>query len=215
MNIVNHPRLIKKFTVAAVICLASVVHANITYQLEPGSTITPYNGAYPTGPSEPLTGTFTWLLEYGAFQPTSLTFQSSSFLLTLNMTNNDLATSIFPSTQTSYFGADVLDLVGDHNSPLALNSLISLGSYEGLANSPTRLVYPVVYLGPIGAGSVIAELHLVAEQVPEPKAQALTLIGLILFASLKLRRWLGKIITTYDWIASHEDRQQISPLVVV
>ena len=85
-----HPR---QFVTIAVVCCCFALAAKAqTYQymLEPGSTITRYLGVTPIGPTEPLTGTFTWAPagydgewdEY-YWQTSELDFQSPSYHLTL------------------------------------------------------------------------------------------------------------------------------------
>src|SRR5262249_12856414 len=71
----------------------------LTYVLLPGSTITPTSGSTPTGPTEPLTGTFQLVgpdLGNG-FDAVALSFASPSFSITLNLTAlNDLETFVSP-----------------------------------------------------------------------------------------------------------------------
>jgi len=66
------PRFLTFIFMAAVMCFASAVRAQ-TYQyiLEPGSTITPSYFANPIGPTEPLSGTFSWtFVGYDAYWST-------------------------------------------------------------------------------------------------------------------------------------------------
>jgi hypothetical protein len=196
MNILNCLRPLRKAAVVSAMCLACIARADILYQLEPGSTITPGSIGQPSGPSEPLTGTFTWQLgelgpNSGAFYETSLTLQSPSFLLTLDTTHNNLGTSIFPATQTSYFAAVVDGSgVGLPASPLEIASF-GLGSYEGPSVSPTRLLYSELYLAPYAGGGILATISFEAMQVPEPKALALASVGLALLAGRRLRPWIA------------------------
>ena len=109
--------------IAAAICLVYPAQADLLYMLQPGSTITPYHNGAPSGPSEPLSGTFTWYLYttgpgFAGFDATSLTFQSASFVLTLDSTAaNQFGTSLFADTQTSYF-SEVVDWDGLPGVPL-------------------------------------------------------------------------------------------------
>ena len=71
----------------ALLAAGSLDASPINYVLQSGSTITPYYGATPTGPTEAMTGGFTWqLTDSSHFQATALQFQSPSFTLTLNTT---------------------------------------------------------------------------------------------------------------------------------
>jgi hypothetical protein len=182
--------------VAAAVCLASPAQADLLYLLQPGSTITPYYQGNPSGPSEQLSGTFRWQLYtsepgFASFDATSLTFQSASFLLTLNTTTaNDLGSSLFSNTQTSYFG-EVVDGVGIPASPLEISSTVG-GTYEGPLESPTRLGYPELHLYPKSGGSDLALISFEAVQVPEPTALGLLLIGLALLTGRRLGLWVAE-----------------------
>jgi hypothetical protein len=190
MKIANYLRLKREIIIVAAICLASPAQADLFYELQPGSTITPYNGGNPSGPSESLTGTFAWQLYtvgpgFAGFDATSLTFQSASWLLTLDTTPaNDLGTSLFSDTHTSYFG-EIVNRVGIPAPLLEISG--SIGNYEGPLDSPTRLIYSELYLSPRSGGPALAAISFQAVQVPEPNLLALLLIGLALFAGRRLR----------------------------
>jgi hypothetical protein len=113
----------------------------LTYVLLPGSTITPTSGSTPTGPTEPLTGTFRLVgpdLGNG-FDAVALSFASPSFSITLNLTAlNDLETFVSPISSLSIF-AEIVDLVGLSPSPA---ELAGSGTYLGPSSSPTFLSYP-------------------------------------------------------------------------
>lgn len=175
-------RLMRNAVVGAALCLTFSAQADLTYVLQPGSTITPYYNGNPTGPAEPLTGTFVWQpydtkSSLASFNATSLIFQSPSFLLTLDDTIIDkLLTSIFPATQTTYFGA-IVDGVGISASPLEIAG--PLGSYEGLTDSPVHLSYSNQYLTPYGGGYHLAIISFEAVQVPEPSTWGLLALGVV------------------------------------
>src|SRR5438876_6294392 len=79
------------------------------YELLPDNTVTPHDGATPTGPSESLTGSFSWtpviprgIVDSMQFDITSLTFNSQSYVLTLNNSSQpDNTTKIGPSGDTA------------------------------------------------------------------------------------------------------------------
>lgn len=140
----------------------------LRYVLAPGSTITPYAEGTPVGPPEPLAGSFEWV-QYdcgGAgflfcFAASYLDFESQSFSITLNTALNDLSSSVFANpTRLTFFG-EVVDVDGLEVPTGRLFSQ-SDGSYSGPPDRPTALYYPNVRLGPIGAGSFVARLELIA-----------------------------------------------------
>jgi hypothetical protein len=146
----------------------------VTYVLLPGSTITPTSGSTPTGPTEPLTGTFQLVgpdLGNG-FDAVALSFASSSFSITLNLTAlNDLETFVSPISSLSIF-AEIVDLVGLSPSPA---ELVGSGTYLGPSSSPTFLSYPLLSISNVGIPP-FATLSFSASVVPEPP-------GWLLFAT--------------------------------
>jgi hypothetical protein len=162
--------------------------------LLPGSTITPFLGANQIGPTEPLSGSFTWRREslagdHAVFDATFLHFQSASFLLTLNMTPiNNFGSGVWTEMNATTF-AEVVDVVGLSTSPLLMSSLsgppMAAGIYDGPVTSPTRLVYPDLVLGPVDGGLSQARVSFTAVLVPEPEMPALLLAGIVLFVG----RW--------------------------
>lgn len=191
MNIMKHVYQKGCVGIAALVVLAAARGANLHYEVQPGSTITPWFLGQPTGPTESLRGRFAWhqyekAPGYAAFDATSLVLQSISFRLTLNETPaNDLGTSLFESTHTSYFG-EVVDWAGVAGVPLEISGVM-VGVFAGPLTSPERLEYPELFLTPHAGGFHLARIALVAVQVPEPRAQLWVLIALGLMAGW---RWI-------------------------
>jgi len=87
--------------IAASYCVASAASAQTyEYVLEPGSTITPSYYGTPVGPTEPLSGTFSWtFVSFDStfstynFNTTALNFYSPSYTLTLNSSPDNGGTS--------------------------------------------------------------------------------------------------------------------------
>ena len=150
------------------------------YMLEPGSTITPSFYANPVGPTEPLTGTFSWtFVLYDAywstvnFSTTALSFQSPSFTLTL-------ASGASGGTSTAgpwaAFEANVNATGAPLTSPLHFVPWpANDGTFEGDPFMPSRLVFLHERLDP----AVGALVSFTAVLVPEPAATALTTLGLV------------------------------------
>ena len=151
------------------ICLsiATNTHAAdvLSYTLLPGSTITPYFGGTPIGPTEPLTGNFDWI-EFDTastligFDATHLDFQSESFRIRLNATVNGLGTAVFfPDSCLTYFD-EIVDLEGLGTSVGELSSFDNNGCYSGPPDHPRSLTYPNLGINPVGGG-LLVEVRLV------------------------------------------------------
>ncbi len=139
---------------------------NLHYTLLPGSTVTPYLGAMPIGPPEPLTGSFDWIrVDTGTtvigFDATHLDFRSNSFLITLNTTVNDLFTAVFPDSCLTYFG-ETVDLTGLGAPVGEMLSSDDNGCYSGPPEQPHSLSYPDVSISPVGGGPFVARLSIIA-----------------------------------------------------
>src|SRR5437016_14363387 len=97
-------------------CARWAAAQDATYVLDPGSTITPVSGATAIGPTEVLSGSFTWhpspfLTNAEAFKATALVFQSASFTLVLDTTSaNNLDSDTFSDGRT--FFSEVVDATG-------------------------------------------------------------------------------------------------------
>jgi hypothetical protein len=152
--------------------------AILTYVLQPGATITRYEGSVPIGPTESMSGTFSWvqiksgLANYVAFDATALDFQSASYHLTLNTTVNNRASSARRSPQEVAFG-EIVDAVGLSTTPLDTYTVPDWGTYDGPAESPTVLTFAEIRLGPPQGGPWAAKISFTAVQVPEPTTLAL------------------------------------------
>ena len=138
----------------------------LSYTLLPGSTITPYLGAVPIGPTEPLAGRFDWIqVDTGTsvigFDATYLNFRSASFSITLDTAVNDLATSVFPDSCLTYFG-EIVDLEGLGASVGVMESADNNGCYAGPPDHPDSLSYPDVSIAPVGGGLFVARVRITA-----------------------------------------------------
>ena len=158
--------------IAAFFIQAPAKAITLTYQLLPGATITPYLGATPTGPTEPLSGSFNWTGpvnsgSYAVWNATALSFSSPSFLLTLNETAvNDVATSVFANPVKTYF-SEVVNIEG-MPIDVARISVWDEGTYVGTPSLPTLLIYPELRISPPNGGYWYARITFTAQLVPEP-----------------------------------------------
>jgi len=158
-------------TLVQLVCLGIVTDTRaadvISYTLVSGSTITPYFGATPIGPTELLTGNFDWI-QYDCggddvlfcFDATRLDFESQSFSIHLNTTMNIYASSVFVDSSLTYFD-EVVDLTG-LGIPIGHIWSISDGSYSGPPNRPNSLSYPDEGITPVGGGLFVARLSIIA-----------------------------------------------------
>jgi hypothetical protein len=156
--------------IVQVACLAIATNAYaddvLSYILAPGSTITPYFGATPIGPTEPLTGSFDWVrFDTGSsligFDATRLELQSTSFLIELNADMNDLGSVVFPDSCLTFFG-EIVDLEGLGMPVGELSSFGTNSCYSGPPDRPTLLSYPDLRIAPIGGGFFVARLTIIA-----------------------------------------------------
>ena len=187
MNIKNYFRTIGGCLVAAAFCHASPARADLSYAVQPGSTITPYHEGQQSGPSEPLSGSFTWSLisiepnYWAVYNATALDFRSASFHLTLDITPaNNLESSCGFTSQNVGF-AEVLN---SSSLPGAHLQLVGWGSYEGSCDNPTLLTFPGLWVS--SPGGTIAYMSFTLVEVPEPTAPVLLMGGLLLLACRKL-----------------------------
>jgi hypothetical protein len=160
------------------------------YMLEPGSTITPSYYGSPVGPTEPLSGTFSWtFVQYSAtwstvnFATTALDFHSPSFSLTLagHPVNGGTGTAGpwagFEADVTAK-GAPLASAL--HFVPWPAND----GTFEGDPFMPSRLIFLHERLDP----AVGALVSFTAVLVPEPAAAGLVVLGLVAMAGWKRPR---------------------------
>jgi hypothetical protein len=176
----------------AVLCFAPAVRAQtFHYVLEPGSTITPSYYASPVGPTEPLTGTFSWtLVSYDSywstynFNTSELHFQSASYSLTLIPGPYNSGTSA--TSPAAGFTATVTASGGPLTSPLSFVPWpANDGTYEGDPAMPSRLIFLHERLDP----AVGALISFTAVLVPEPSTSAFIALGLVLMAGWKSKRY--------------------------
>ena len=162
-------------------CFAFIAHAQ-TYQyvLQPGSTITPIAGiGNPTGPTEALSGTFSWTYvgdyvfngqdDY-QFVVTALHFSSRSYSLTFN------SNPFNSGTGGGSFAFDpTVDTTGLAGSPASFEG--PQGTYLGNGQDPSQLSISD-YLYP-ASGPPVAAISFVAVPVPEPNALIVFGLGLL------------------------------------
>ena len=150
--------------------------ADITFRLDPGSTLTPFYTGAPSFNTLPLTGTFVWheLGNQGTLQP----FQVSEMNLTAGIYTlkadttpvNDEASDTFTNGVT-YFN-EVLDGTGFPIGTFWATSSSS-GSFTGNFQNPTTISYTNVSLQTVGGGgSLYAIMNFSATAIPEPSSFA-------------------------------------------
>jgi hypothetical protein len=155
--------------------LTVVMGQPLTYQLMSDSTITPASEGIPTGPSQPLTGYFTWVFYSSTgivgsedFNITALSFDSPSYALTLaSGAQPDNTTEIGADGQTT-LNANV-NLAGSPTNPWYLGAYGS-GSYTGSATAPTQLTFSSEGLYSPVNGDNDAILFIDAQLVDSPLA---------------------------------------------
>jgi hypothetical protein len=170
--------------------LAGIAPADVTYVLAPGATITPLSNGSPSGPTEALSGSFTWQDEgfsvgSETFEATALNFSSTDFALTLGTDpGNILESDTFPNGNT--FFLQVVDGAGFSQTLLSLQSIDS-GEFVGSYADPTQVTYTNMKVVPPDGGEFEAEVTFTADAVPEPSSLALIAIGLLALGA-RLRR---------------------------
>jgi hypothetical protein len=152
----------------------------LNYVLMPDSTFTPTIGGDPTGPSQPLTGSFSWvqyipsdILDCNLFTVTALNFQTAGYTLTLADESPDSVTPADPNGQTD-MDADVN--WGGGPAGLYFIGGFAEGTYTGQATAPTELKM-TEGLGIATGGLWQAYLYIDAVAVPEPTTLALSGVG--------------------------------------
>jgi hypothetical protein len=174
----------KPWAIAAACGVALTARAQTyQYMLEPGSTITPTYGIYPIGPSQSLTGTFSWTLvgyeggnmdEY-IWLTSALDLKSASYSLTLSPNGAGSATSGSSNGAglNTWIQAPALSA-----TPVCTLAVPSTGSYEGDPSMPSRLLFYDEYLDPSNGQPYVAHLSFTAVLVPEPSSLVLLALGL-------------------------------------
>jgi hypothetical protein len=178
----------RKMLIACCILLCAVTSQHsvraqeiLSYVLLPDSTFTPHNGAVATGPSQPLTGSFSWVqyipsdvLDCNLFTVTALNFQTTGYSLTLADESPDSVTPSDPNGQTD-MDADV-NWAGGTAGPYFIGGFAE-GTYTGPATAPTGLKMTEGFGGPSNDGLWQAYLYIDAVPVPEPTTLALAGLG--------------------------------------
>jgi len=162
------------------------------YELLPDSTVTPHDGATPTGPSESLTGSFSWspvipssIADSMQFDITSLIFSSPSYLLALNNSSQpDNITKTGPAGDTALNAYVVWQ--GAPQNPYFIGGF-GQGTYVGSAAAPSQLML-TEGLGPSAGGSFVAYVYIDAQLVPEPSTCSLIALVSAGLLILKARR---------------------------
>jgi hypothetical protein len=177
--------------------IATVHGQTYNYELVSDSSISPADGATITGPSEALSGTFSWTFDPGNSNAEIFAYTVTS--LDLMMDNFNMNLSSMPQTggeQTSIGGgaefSAVIDLSGEATGVYQIVS-VDAGSFEGSAGAPTTLEFDSFGLAPFGGGLFVAKGNIDAVLVsvipaPEPSAWAMMLGGLSVLAFWHLRQ---------------------------
>jgi hypothetical protein len=185
------------FTLLALFGMGTNARADITYQLNPGSTLTPFYAGEPTSAPWPLTGTFVWevLPSQGGLQPfqvVQMDLTAGPYSLSADSSPGDDEASDTFSTGGSYFN-EILDTTG-----LLLQQLwttcLAEGTFTGEFSGPTTISYTDVGMGPVGGGGDWeAFLNFSATAVPEPSCMALAVTPIWLLARRRRLSRLGMI----------------------
>lgn len=190
MNIHTLPwnRVSKKAVVACSIIFLAVAslqdvraQAILTYDLLPDSTITPVSDGVPTGPSQSLTGSFSWqqytpsfVVDCNTFFVTDLDFHASGFSLTLTSGSPDSTTPSDPNGQTDMDA--YVNWAGGPPGPYLIGGFAE-GTYTGPATAPTGLKMTEGF-GLASGGLWQDYLYIDATLVPEPSVSLLGIVGL-------------------------------------
>ena len=184
---------------SSVMPMTVVMGQTLTYQLLPSSTITPATEGIPSGPSQPLTGFFTWVPhtpsdveDSDTFNITSLNFTSSTYSLTLaNGSQPDNTTQIGPNGQTG-LNAEV-NLAGSLQNPWFLGAYGN-GSFSGPATAPTRITFNAEGFYSSVSGFNEANLIIDARLIPDQVTNTLKITATILLQAGTNDN--GKAVTT-------------------
>lgn len=189
-------------TTLSIFSTSSILHGQIlTYQLQPGSTITPVPVGGVTYPSEPLSGTFQWLIvgtePNGSplLETASISFSSPSY--SIQLTPGTITTTYLdPPPLSDGSLAGLVTLTGLFPSQAIFQAA---GYYSGPISAPTSVNFSDNSLLALGVAIVsydlrgnyspIADASIVAVLVPEPSTFAiLSLAAIGLIASQRFSR---------------------------
>ena len=136
--------LIVFLALAVLTPLAARAQGTLTYDLLPDSTITPHDGAGATGPSQPLTGSFSWslnptsdILDCYTFSVISLNFLSPGYSLTLAAGLQP--DSLTPSDANGQTDMDAYVNWAEGPAGSYFIGGFAQGAYTGPATAPTGL----------------------------------------------------------------------------
>ena len=122
------------------------VGQSLTYQLLSDSTFTPASGGIPTGPAQPMTGSFTWVqhlpsgfLNSDAFTITNLSFKSTGYTLTLGSGEEPESPVMSSPGGHTYFSINV-NWSESNTNPWSIIAWAD-GTFSGPANAPTNLTF--------------------------------------------------------------------------
>jgi hypothetical protein len=152
----------------------------LNYVLLPDSTLTPVNLDGPTGPSQPLIGSFSWIqlipssaTDCYTFGVTALNFQAPGYSLTLT---DGSPASLTPSDPNGQTDMDAyVNWAGGPPGPYLIGGFAE-GTYTGPATAPTGLKMTEGF-GIASGGNWQDYLYIDAVAVPEPTMLALAGLG--------------------------------------
>ena len=180
-------KAVNLFIVLMFCCVGASAAELLTYRLLPGSTYTPVYGAYPIGPTESMTGYFTWSEGYSGgsnekiFIMSDLSFQTASFSI-IQEPPHHYASTINIQGQVYFW--DLLQITNLSGGILVGEGRTgSGGQYLGTWDRPTYINVSDIGVCPENGGYFFGKMTIVAELVPEPAT-----IGLLAAGGILLRK---------------------------
>jgi hypothetical protein len=161
--------------------------ADITFRLNPGSTLTPFYPGAPSFNTQPLTGTFVWheLEDQGTLQPfkvSEMSLTSGIYTLKADTTPaNDEESDTF-TNGVSFFN-EILDGTGFPFIDAFWATSETSGTFTGNFQNPTTISYTNVSVQTVGGGGTLyAVLNFSATAIPEPSSFAVAVPMLLILA---------------------------------